>query len=72
MKLEPLPAAKALDSYYLDARARLLDLAAIFDRIDRGGQVADPRLDRLRSGLQILADKDRHRAARVQELFSDH
>ena len=30
------PAGKALDAYFLEARARLLDLAAILDRIGRG------------------------------------
>lgn len=72
MKLEPLPASKALDDYYLEARAHLLSLAAIFDRVDRGGNTDDPRLNRLRSALSILGDIDRHRAARIQELFSDH
>src|SRR5262245_27221349 len=32
MTLQPLPAAKALDNYFLEARAKLLDLAAILDR----------------------------------------
>ena len=45
MTLPPLPADKALDAYFLEARSKLLDLAAILDRIDRGGGVAgdDPR-----------------------------
>ena len=72
MKLKPLPAPKALDAYYLEARAHLLSLAAIFDRIDRGGATGDPRLERLRTALKVLADRDRHRAARIQEMFSDH
>ena len=34
--MTPLPAPRALDQFFLDARARLLDLAAMLDRIDRG------------------------------------
>jgi len=71
MTIKPMPADKTLEAYYLEARSKLLDLAAIFDRIDRGGAIDDPRLERLRGALVILTDRDRHRAARIQELFSD-
>ncbi len=70
MTLTPLPAAQALDAYFLEARARLLDLAAILDRIDRGGGVSDPRLDRIRRAIQMLGESGPERVARVQELFS--
>jgi hypothetical protein len=72
--MTPLPANKALDSYFLDARARLLDLAAILDRIGRGsgaaGATGDPRLARIREALGVLADESGGRAERVQKLFS--
>ena len=72
--MTPLPANKALDSYFLDARARLLDLAAILDRIGRGvgaaGAAADPRLTRIRQALEVLADESGGRAERVQKIFS--
>ena len=48
--LAPVPAAQALDTWFLEARSKLLDLAAIFDRIDRGGGSQDPRLA-LASGI---------------------
>jgi hypothetical protein len=70
MTLTPLPAAQALDAYFLEARARLLDLAAMFDRIDRGGGVNDPRLARIRQAVGTLVEAGPDRAARVQELFS--
>ncbi len=70
MTLTPLPAAQALDAYFLEARARLLDLAAILDRIDRGGNIMDPRVDRIRRAIQVLGESGPERAARVQELFS--
>jgi len=64
------PAAKVLDACYLEARARLLDLAAMFDRIDRGGSCDDPRLERLRGGVRLLLEKSPDRAEAVQRLFS--
>ncbi len=38
--MTPLPSAKALDNYFLEARSKLLDLAAILDRISRGRDAA--------------------------------
>ena len=40
--MTPLPAPTALDAYFLDARCRLLDIAAFLDRIDRGEE-SEPR-----------------------------
>jgi len=72
--MTPLPANTALDSFFLEARAKLLDLAAILDRIGRGagsgGVQGDPRLARIREALDILADESGGRAERVQKLFS--
>jgi hypothetical protein len=74
MTLTPLSAPQVLDAYFLDARSRLLDLAAMLDRIDRGSDGAamksDPRLARIRQALGVLAEGGSDRAARVQELFS--
>ena len=64
-----LTAAAALDAFYLDARSRILDLAATLDRIDRGGGTTDPRLAKLKAGIErLLGDGDRAEA--VQKLFS--
>ena len=72
--MTPLPAPQALDAYFLEARARLLDLAAILDRVGRGADAAaadaDPRLRKVREALGILLDKPDGRAAAVQQLFS--
>src|SRR5205823_7316784 len=72
--LNPLPAAKALDAYFLDARARILDVAAILDRINRGQDAAatdsDPRMARIRDALEILLDPSGGRAERIQQAFS--
>ena len=72
--MTPLPAAQALDAYFLEARARLLDLAAILDRIGRGsgapGAQADPRLQKVREALTVLLNQPDGRAEAVQKLFS--
>jgi hypothetical protein len=72
--MTPLPASTALDAHFLEARCKLLDLAAILDRIGRGtgasGVSGDPRLAKIREALDILADPSGGRAERVQKLFS--
>lgn len=64
-----------LERHYLEMRARLLDLGAAFDRIDRGEAHADlasdPRMEKLRAGLQIVLSPAPGRAERIQLLFSD-
>ena len=68
----PLAAAEVLDREFLAVRAKLIDLAATFDRIDRAeGRLADdPRLDKIRQSLQILAGDASDRAQQIQLLFS--
>jgi hypothetical protein len=70
----PMAAAAALDAYFLEARARLLDLAAVLDRIGRGAGAAgaedDPRLHKVRQALEVLCDRSGGRAERVQKIFS--
>jgi hypothetical protein len=72
--MTPLPSRTALDSYFLEARCKLLDLAAILDRIDRGGGSSelerDPRLANIHQALEILRDESGGRAERIQRLFS--
>jgi hypothetical protein len=68
--MTPQPAATVLDANFLEARARLLDLAAILDRIDRGGRLDDARLERLRGGVRLLLEQSPDRAEAVQRLFS--
>ena len=72
--MDPLPASRALDAYFLEARSKLLDLAAILDRIGRGSGVGgvgeDPRLQKIRQALEVLHDQSGGRAERVQRIFS--
>lgn len=72
--MTPLPAPQVLDVYFLEARAKVLDLAAILDRIGRGADpaaaLADPRAQNLRRALEILLTRSDGRAEAVQQLFS--
>lgn len=61
-----------LDLQFVDARARLIDLAAFLDRIDRHEGAADGRLRYFREALPILLEERPDRAKAVLEKFSDH
>jgi len=69
-----LPAAVALDAYFLEARCKLLDVAAILDRIQRGANAdivaADPRLAGIAAALHVLLDDKPARAEAIQRIFS--
>ena len=72
--MTPLPASRALDQFFLDARCRLLDLAAILDRVGRGDHpevaATDPRVARIRQAIEVLQSDTPDRAARIQQIFS--
>jgi hypothetical protein len=72
--MTPLPAAKALDAYFLEARHKLLDLAGILDRIGRGAGTSavekDARLEKVQRALEVLHDRSGGRAERIQQIFS--
>lgn len=68
-----MPAVAVLDREFFEIRAKILELAASFDRLERGGgdSIADdPRLLLIKEGLRILQEKQEGRAERVQLLFS--
>ena len=69
-----LSAPQLLARDFLEIRAKILEVAACLDRIDRGnGSVADdPRLAQIRAGIEALsADGARGaRAEQVQMIFS--
>lgn len=71
----PQTARQILDRHYLEIRSKILDLAASLDRVDRAPDTAaiqdDPRMAKLRSGIEILLEPATNRAAAVQMLFSD-
>ena len=69
-----LTALEVLDAYFLEARARLIELAATLDRIDRapGSQAvqSDARLKFIHDSLRILQRAQPGRSKAVQELYS--
>jgi hypothetical protein len=60
-----------LEHEFLPTRAKILEIAATFDRITRAGEnIDDPRLDRLHEAIKLLFEPGNDRAERVQLLFS--
>lgn len=70
----PLSSREVLDREYLELRAKILELAASFDRLERadGNVDDDPRLAKLHRAIEILQGDSHERAAEVQQLFSLH
>ena len=68
----PMPAADVLDREFLEIRAKLLQVAASFDRIDRGdGTVeGDPRLALFHEAIEVLLSEHTNRAEEIQLIFS--
>jgi len=75
----PLTASAVVNLYFMEHRAKLLDIAAFLDRLDRatadaGGQPGrdDVRIRALRRALPLLLDGQPERVRRILELLSDH
>ena len=70
-----MPREKVVDRYYMEHRAKLLDVAAFLDRIDRSEAPADAdddfRVEALERAIALLIDEKGERAKRVLEFFSD-
>ncbi|MBM3833938.1 MAG: hypothetical protein FJ403_11845 [Verrucomicrobia bacterium] len=62
---------EALDLYFMDARSKLIDLAAFLDRVDRAEGEADFRLKAFRLALRELERKEPQRAKQVLLTLSD-
>ncbi|MEQ9407714.1 MAG: hypothetical protein RIK87_08290 [Fuerstiella sp.] len=70
----PQTRQQVIDTYFMEHRAKLIDIAAYLDRIDRGqgSPTSDFRDDAFKRALAILTDGTPHRAKRILDLFSDH
>ena len=68
-------APQIFDQVFLDTRAKLLEVAATLDRLDRAANAeqvkSDPRRQRIQKTLEILASPTTNRAEQLQLLFSD-
>lgn len=72
-----LTSQQVTDAYYLEVRCKLLEIAAVFDRHDRGGadflESDDPRWHKCRQALDVLqqATDKPNRAEQIALIFSD-
>ena len=62
---------QVLDLYFLDARHKLIELAAFLDRVERAKGKEDFRLKSFRDALAKLDGKNKNRAKNVLLAFSD-
>jgi hypothetical protein len=60
-----------VDFYFMEARAKLIDLAAFLDRVDRAPGTDDFRMAAFRRALQELPGANVDRAKRVLLSLSD-
>ena len=64
--------APLVDLQFIDARSRVIDVAAFLDRMDRHGQADDYRVAALKKALLEVLKDEPGRARRVLESLSDH
>ena len=62
---------QVLDLYFMDARFRLIELAAFLDRVERAEGQADFRLEAFRKALRELEASKPERAKQVLLALSD-
>jgi hypothetical protein len=62
---------KALDLYFLDARHKLVELAAFLDRVERAGGKDDFRMKAFHAALGNLRGKRKSKTKAVLLAFSD-
>jgi hypothetical protein len=71
----PLTGPQVVDLYFMEHRAKLLDLAAFLDRLERAAPptaAGDVRVRALKRAIPLLIDGQGDRARRILELLSDH
>ncbi len=62
---------QVLDLYFLDARHKLIEIAAFLDRIERASGKDDFRLKSFRDALAKLDGKKKNKAKNILLAFSD-
>jgi hypothetical protein len=72
---QKMNAAEILDLYFIENRARLLDIASFLDRIDRyegAGEAKDDfRYKAFIHAIDLLRNSGKERTASIQRSFSD-
>ncbi len=70
----PMSRCDLVERYFMEHRAKLVDIAAFLDRVDRAAEPDEPedfRLTAFRRAIAILQDESPQRARRVLEFLSD-
>jgi hypothetical protein len=71
---KPQSAAEVMDAYFLETRAKLIEIAANLDRVDRAPDLlalrGDPRFAFIHDALAILQSPGPNRAEQIQRLYS--
>lgn len=67
----PMTRQQVLDRYFMDARCKLIDIAAFLDRVERSAGKDDFRLKAFKEALGELSGRKRNKAERVLLTFSD-
>lgn len=62
---------QVLDLYFMDARHKLIDLAAFLDRVERHEGEGDFRYEAFRQAAEVLLSGESNKAAAVLNVFSD-
>ena len=62
---------QVLDLYFLEARSKVIDLAAFLDRVERAGGKEDFRMKAFRKALAGLSEKQKQKAKNALLAFSD-
>ncbi len=72
----PASRSAIVELYFMEHRAKLIDIAAFLDRLDRADDASstepDFRVEAFRQAIAILSDSQSQRAKRILDLFSDH
>ena len=71
----PTTRSRVIELYFMEHRAKLIDIAAFLDRLDRaaagGGGGEDFRVSAFREAIGILGDGRAQRSRRILEKLSD-
>ena len=66
-----LTAAEVLEREFLNIRAKILEVGALLDRLDRAeGELSDPRRERIDRAIAVLQQSESTRAEQIQLIFS--
>lgn len=69
--MKPQKPQDPVDLYFMDARSKLIDIAAFMDRVEREGKTEDFRYHAFLEALSTLTDSEANRTESVLRSLSD-